>query len=420
MKIIEHAPWKYEVDEPQFPALTKNLSVDTVIIGGGLCGILSAYLLAKQGQQVVVLEKKKKIGHGATEYTTAFITQAVDTDFSELIDLFGTKFARLVWDSGASAIDLIEKIVNEEKIYCDFSRSPVFVYANSKKEYKELVEEQKIISEYGFDVERAVPGSGLGFENSGHLQLNNQAKFHPFKFLLGVAKKAEELGVKIFTESEVTKIYGDPVRVACNNHEVVSSNVIVATYQPFNSRIRLFLKRSMYKSYVFAVKIPKNLLKEGMYWDTGNPYHYFRVDNNRMIIGGEDIKSVVKMNDEKNFKALEEYLSMIMGPNKFEITHKWTGPILEPSDGLPLIGRIRDHEFVASAFSGNGMTYSAVAAIINSDLILGNENIIAKVYDPKRIPSLRQLFIKGKDYVEEFFGAAGKNILKKTRSSASM
>src|SRR6185436_4626270 len=104
-------------------------------------------------------------------------------------------------------------------------------------------------------------------------------------------------------------------------------------------------------------------------------------DQDRMIIGGEDIKSIVKMDPEKNFAALEEYLSKILKGHNYEITKKWIGPILEPSDGLALIGRMSNHEFVASAFSGNGMTYSAISAMILKDLVLGYDNIYAKVFD---------------------------------------
>jgi glycine/D-amino acid oxidase-like deaminating enzyme len=426
MEIETKPSWKVGLQKPDFQKLTKNIKADVVIVGAGLAGVLTAYQLARSGKKVVVLEKKK-IGSGATEYTTAFITQSVDTDLSELIKLFGEENAKLVWESGADAINLIEQIVRYEKIDCEYSRTSVFEYANSDKEFAQLKTEREIAARFGFDVSEANQDLSLNFQNYGYYELRNQAKFHPLKFLVGLAVVCRELGVEIFEESEVTQINhheSSYVSVETKTNTVEARSVVVATYQPFHNRTRLFLKRGMYKSYVFEVRLPKGLIQEGLYWDTSNPYHYFRIDeekeDSRMIIGGEDIKTIVKMDKEKNFKALEDYLRSILPGISYTITRKWTGPILEPSDGLALIGKMREREYVASAFSGNGMTYSAIAAMILSDLVTGYRNVYAKLYDPQRIPSIRQLFIKGSDYMEEFLGGAAKNILKKGSTTGGL
>lgn len=417
MKIIEHAPWKEWLDKPSFPKLSGNLSADAVIVGGGLAGIMTAYLLAREGKDVVVLEKKK-VGSGATEYTTAFITQDVDTNLSELSDLFGEKYAKLVWQSGSDAIDLIEQIVDDEEIDCDFTRCEVNLYANTKKNLADLDKEQKFIRKMGFKVS-PLKQKGLDFNNAGYFSLHSQAKFQPMKFLYGLAAAASELGVRIFQETEVSELDQENGKVITKDKfEVTADQIIVATYQPFHQKLQLFLKKGMYKSFVLRLELPKNLIAEGLYLDNENPYHYFRVDpqqaTDAMIIGGEDIRSFLKINPDKCFRALETYLKKILPTGTpYQITHQWTGPILEPSDGLPLIGRVSDLELVATAFSGNGMTYAAIAALILSDMVMGKTNIYAPVYDPNRIPSLRQLYIKGSDYIEEFMRGAAKNIMKK-------
>lgn len=422
MKAEEKPVWKEGLEKPSFPKLETNIETDVAIVGGGLAGVLTAYLLSRSGKKVALLEKKK-IGSGATEYTTAFITQDVDTHFSELITLFGEEKAKLVWQSGADAISLIEKIVDEEKIDCEFMRTEVSVYANSEKQFKELQEEYGIITKHGFELVAPVQDENLNFLNYGYYQLKNQAKFHPLKFLNSLAETLQKSGVKIFEQSEVSKINHNEsgVSVEAGENVVEAKRVVIATYQPFHNRIRLFLKRGMYRSYVLAANLPKELIKEGLYWDTENPYHYFRIDahNNfdRMILGGEDVKTIFKIDQEKIFQSLEEYLKKILRGQNYEITHRWVGPILEPSDGLALIGETYDNEYVATAFSGNGMTYSAISAMVLSDAILGFKNIYGEVYDPKRIPNLKQLFIKGSDYMGEFFGGAGKNLFKKKQAS---
>ena len=424
MDIEEQPAWKAGIEKTSFPKLEENLKCDVAIVGGGLAGILNAYLLAKSGKDVILLEKDK-IGSGATEYTTAFITQDVDTEFAELIKLFGNDSARLIWQSGADAIDLIERIIKEEKIDCEFMRTSLYTYANTSKQFEDLKEEQKTISEFGFDASPPRADGALNFSNSGYFEIPNQAKFHPLKFLYALSDVVVKMGVKIYEQSEVTGIeHGETgITVRANEHQLDAEQVVVATYQPFHNRIRLFLKRGMYRSYVLEARLPKRLIKEGMYLDTENPYHYFRIDPaadyDRIILGGEDVKSIFKINHEKSFAALEEYLGKILHGVEYTITRKWIGPILEPSDGIALIGETSENEFVATAFSGNGMTYSAISAMFINDLILGRENAYAKVYDPKRIPTIKNLFIKGGDYIDEFIGGAAKNIFKKSESTES-
>ncbi|MBX4186911.1 MAG: FAD-binding oxidoreductase [Candidatus Doudnabacteria bacterium] len=424
MQIEEKPSWKAGVTKPEFPKLNQDIEADVAVVGGGLAGVLTAYQLTRAGKKVVLLEKKK-IGSGATEYTTAFITQAIDTDLPELIKLFGENSARQVWQSGGEAIDLIEKIVQEEKIDCEFMRTDVNVFASGPEQYQDLEEERNTVSNFGFDVSPISQYGDYKFTNFGCYKINNQAKFHPLKFLFQLAQICSEQGVQIFQETEVTKIKHSKssVIVEAGDRKITAKDVVIATYQPFNKRIRMFLKRGMYKSYVFEVQLPKNIIPEGLYWDLENPYNYFRIDAqeqfDRMILGGQDIKSIIKMSDDKNFAALEEYLEKLLPDQKYSIVRRWVGPILEPSDGLPLIGEVSASEYIASAFSGNGMTYSAISAMILTDLILNKQNVYAKVYDPKRIPSLRQLFIKGSDYVEEFIEGAAKNIFKKEQSAGN-
>jgi glycine/D-amino acid oxidase-like deaminating enzyme len=320
---------------------------------------LNAYLLAKSGKDVVVLEKNH-VGSGATEYTTAFITQAIDTDFSQLIKEFGNDGAKAIWQSGSDAIDLIEKIVNDEKIDCEFIRSSVYTYVNSEKDFESLKEEQKVESEYGFKAQKPQTDKDLGFVNFGYYELPDQAKFQPLKFLFSLSKIAEGMGVKIYEQSEVKEIEhkDEGTLVKTENNQIDAEQVVVATYQPFHNRIRMFLKRGMYRSYVLEARLPHGIIKEGMYWDTENPYHYFRIDVrdgfDRMILGGEDVKSIFKVDHEKSFTALKEYLDQIIPDTKYEITRKWIGPILEPSDGIALIGQTNENEYVATAFSEMG------------------------------------------------------------------
>jgi len=203
---------------------------------------------------------------------------------------------------------------------------------------------------------------------------------------------------------------------------VTAKDVIVATYAPFNNPGTTKYKKGMYSSYVFEIRLPKQIFTEGLYWDTRSPYHYFRIDRggefDRMILGGEDHRAELPVSQKKSFAALEKYLARLLGARSYRIVRKWVGAVLEPVDGLPLIGAYRPHQFVATAFSGNGMTYAMVSALIFRDLILGKKNPWTQVFDPKRKFTLYRVAKKGMDYAAEFFGAAVQNTLLKRRTSA--
>lgn len=392
------------------------------VIGGGLAGVLIAYNLARAGKKVALLEAEE-IGKNVTTYTTGFLTNVLDTDITDLIKMYGAKNAKLAWQSHLDAISTIQQIAKKEKIDCEFMRCNNYVYALDEKEYDSLKEQKKSADKIGFDT-TMVKSNHLEFEQAGAWVIKNQGKYHATKFLYGLLAALERMDVKIYEHSEVEEIEElDYFSVTTKHGRVLAQKVVVATYQPFNNPKQTLFKKGMYRSYVFEVKVPAGMFKEATHEDMKNPYNYFRIDRgvygnkkyDRMVIGGQDHRNEIKMAPERNFRALEEYLKQLMGGRKYQITRKWFSRILEPSDGLALIGETSPGQYVATAFSGNGMTYSAIAGELITDLITKRKNPYARLYDPKRIPSLYQLAKKGRDYTEELVGGALKNIFKPKR-----
>jgi glycine/D-amino acid oxidase-like deaminating enzyme len=408
--------WKLEKSK-KYPALSGHVSADIVVVGGGLAGIWCAYLLSKAGKKVVVLDKGR-IGHGETLNTTAFITQAIDTPLSELIEMFDMPTARAVWSSGARAIDLIETVSVEERIECEFMRMPIHLYARVSEEYKELAVEHLLAERLGFNTSLKKTAD-LGFPHLGVLSIEHQAKYHPMKFLLGLAEAARRHGAEIYENTEVGEVVGNtPIRVVTTGGQMVSAeSVVIATYNPLGNPKATRLKKGMYTSYCIELTIPKGEIPEGMYMDQHNPYHYVRVDagpssRDRMIVGGEDHRSELKIAPEKSFRALRAYVKRTFPGLKARQVRRWTGGIMESSDGLALIGETAPNRYVATAFSGNGMTYAAIAGRIISDLILKKDNPYQEIYDPKRKLEIKALLQKARDYTAELFGGAGRNMFR--------
>lgn len=284
------------------------------------------------------------------------------------------------------------------------------MYAGNEKEFKALTKEYEVIKKAGFTANLQQQPNVLPFKNAGFLEIPQQAKFHPIKFAKALADLAEAAGAKIFTDSKVLTIKN--LKVTTDKGQVTAKDIVMATYAPFTDEGTRF-KKGMYVSYVHDLQIPKNVIPEGLYLDMQNPYHYAGIDSgehfDRMIVGGEDHRKDIKITPEKNFQALAEYAAALLGSNTYTILRQWHGPILESVDGLAFIGAIKPHLLVATAFSGNGMTYAPISSVIVRDLILGQSKAYSHIYNPQRIPTLRQLAAKGFDFAIEFFGGAFKN-----------
>ncbi|MBX4199094.1 FAD-binding oxidoreductase [Candidatus Parcubacteria bacterium] len=402
---------------PEFEPLREDAQADVCIVGGGIAGIWTAYLLSKAGKSVILLEADK-LGRAATLYTTAFITQVIDTDLSDLVKMFGDEKAKLSWLAGREAIDQIEAVIQEEKVDCDFMRVPIHTYAKDDKELETLRDEESEVRRLGFNA-GLLESPLKGFTNAGAMKMPGQAKYHPMKFLRGLIKAAEKNGVKFHEKAEAAELTpsaGGVHILTKSGRSVEAKDVVVATYEPFNNPKPTHFKKGMYVTYVYALEIPKDSLEVGLYEDNRNPYHYFRVDDEEdkqtMIVGGEDHRAELGFEEGKSFRALKEFIDDTFTGLKYKVSHKWQGGILEPSDGLPLIGEYAEHQYVAAAFSGNGMTYSAISGKILTDLIMDRGSKYKELYDPKRSLAGKPLLYKFRDYAEEFVGGAVKNLFK--------
>jgi glycine/D-amino acid oxidase-like deaminating enzyme len=416
---MEHSTWQ-AVQIPAQPGFKGSATADAVIIGGGIAGISTAYLLAKAGKKVIVLEKGNPTKDSVTAYTTAFLTRSLDTDFADLQKMYGDNDTKKILQSHEDAIDLIERIIKDENIDCDFTRTPNYSVALSESGGKTMKEEADVSNELGFKASMKEP-SFFPFKNYGAMQIDDQAMFHPLRYIAGVREAFLRLGGEFYDNSEALSIEGDKkVEIRTAQGTVTADAVVIATYNPFTQPWWFIFKKGMYKSYVLELKIEKGSMPDGMYEDDDNPYHYFRVEGEHMIIGGEDHRIELKLDPERSFNALKKYIDEDLGLKNYEIVTRWTGPILEQTDGIPLIGRYSKkypNRYVETAFSGNGMTNGTIAAMVVSDLILGNANKYSNIYDPRRAITLTDVVLKGRDYLTEVTKGVFKNLFQSKKAT---
>ena len=390
---------------PSFPKLDRDLTVDVVVIGGGIVGLTTAYLLAAGGQSVAVIERER-CARIDTGHTTAHLTMVTDTRLHELSRAFGVTHAQAVWDAGLAAIAEIDTIVREHHIACDFDWLSGYLHAPSGRADREQTEsfqaDAQMATEMGFDADVVadvplVGGPGVRFDN--------QARFHPRKYLAGVAAAVLEHGGQIFDHSAAEEFRDDPRGVKVNGHWVQAGDIVIATHNPLvgvaglASATVFQTKLALYTTYAVAGRVTRGTVPDALFWDTADPYHYLRLepdqDDDLVIFGGEDHKTGQESHTNTCYERLEEKLkAMIRG---VDLTHRWSGQVIETPDGLPYIGQMADHQYAATGFSGNGMTFGTLAAIMIVDAIAGRRNPWAELFAPGRAAIRRGLW----DYIKE-------------------
>jgi len=377
----------------EFPTLSSDQTSDVCVIGGGIAGLTQSYLLACAGKSVVLLEDGL-IGSGESGRTTAHIFNGLDDRYVHVAQKFGKEAAKTVAESQSAAIELIQMIVDNEKIDCDFARLSGYLFAGKNWSEKQIKEEYEAAQEAGLPVK--LVNSAPDFSTGLAVEFPNQAIFHMNKYLAGLALACKKRGVKIFTRTHAKEAEGgknNKATVTSTEGYKVNCNYIVqATNVPMNDTVTMWLKMKPYRSYAVAAKIPKGTVSNSLWWDSEDPYHYVRLSRGTddshdiMIVGGEDHPVGQAHNFEERYENLYKWAKEKF-PQLGQVTNQWSGQVTEPLDGIAFLGRNPgdyDNVFLITGDSGMGMTNATLGAMINTDLILGKPNPYAKLHDPSR------------------------------------
>ena len=383
--------WMATADVPSYSPLTEDAECDVCIIGAGIAGLTTAYTLARAGKRVVVLDDGP-VGGGETGRTTAHLSWALDDYYTEIEKVHGHDGARVAAESHRAAVDRIESICRDERIECEFARVDGYWFAAKPDDGRFLDAEAAAARRAGAIAERVGTVPGLPFEPPGALRFPNQGQFHPLKYLAGLARAIVRHGGRIYCGSHVAEFENKPRRpqvTTSDKHTVTADAMVFATNSPVNDWVKIHTKQAAYRTYVIAVRVPRNAVPGGLYWDTVNPYHYVRLAEDAtgalLIVGGEDHKTGQGDDLEQRFGRLLEWTRQHF-PMAADIAYRWSGQIIEPNDYMAFIGRNPGdaNVFIATGDSGNGMTHGTIAGMLIPDLILGVESRWQKLYDPAR------------------------------------
>jgi glycine/D-amino acid oxidase-like deaminating enzyme/nitrite reductase/ring-hydroxylating ferredoxin subunit len=400
---IDSAPIK------RFPTFRKGVTVDVLVVGAGVTGITTAYVLKKAGLTVALIERER-VASIDTGHTTAHLTYITDVELQELADNFGNDHAQAAWDAGAAAIDEIERIVQEEEIQCEFTRVPAYLHVcmdgSSKKEIFSLKKEARLAAKLGFD---AAYLESVPYFNLPGVRFPNQAKFHPRKYLRSLVVKIPGNGSHVFEKSAATEFDAEKRRAKVIRHWIGFDRLVMATNNPLvgltsiTSATLLQTKLSLYTSYAIGARVPSGTIPEATFWDTREPYDYLRVDRHRgfdyVIYGGEDHKTGQERRTQNAYARLLVRLKKIAPDAR--IDHRWSGQVICSPDGLPYIGENAERQFIATGFCGNGITFGTISAMMARDWVMGRKNPWSDLFavDRKKIKGATWNYLReNKDY----------------------
>jgi glycine/D-amino acid oxidase-like deaminating enzyme/nitrite reductase/ring-hydroxylating ferredoxin subunit len=361
------------------PKLQKEITTEVAVIGAGLAGVLTAYLLQENGISVAVLECNEA-GSGMTKNTTAKITSQHGLIYHKLLMYKGEERARDYARANQFAIEKYEEIIRSLQIDCDFERTSNYIYAreNAMRVRQEAEAVRRLRLPGTFTRETALP-----FPVKAAVRFDNQAQFHPLRFLDVIANK-----LTIYENTRVTEVLSDGT-ILTDEGKVHAKSIVIATHYPFiNVPGYYFLKMHQERYYLSAIENCDSLKYgrlDGMYLDADPQGYSLRNYKNYLLFGCTNHRS-------GDYKPKDAYTKLEAGVKRWypeaKIKYFWSNQDCMTPDSIPYIGKYSVNTpniYVATGFNQWGMSSSMVSAMIISDMILGRRNDYHKVFTPTRL-----------------------------------
>ncbi|KMK78182.1 FAD-dependent oxidoreductase [Alkalihalobacillus pseudalcaliphilus] len=389
--------WLQSLTLPSFQKLEEDTHVDVAIVGGGITGITTAYLLTKAGYKVALIEASKFL-HGTTGHTTAKITSQHDLIYDEFVHHLGEEKSKQYYDVNEEAIAFIKKSIAEHSIACEFSEQDAYLYATTNHGVHRLEKEFNAYQQLGISG-HYVDKIPLDVRAKAALKIGKQAQFHPLKYLQTLLTYISAHGGLLY-ENTVAKDIEEDTKVAVITNQqarVYADQIVIATHFPFyDGGSFYFSKLHAERSYIVAGTIP-GTFPEGMYLSADNPKRSLRYTEHEgkqlILLGGESHKAGQGMNPLFHYEAIQQFGTELFG--EFSPKYHWSAQDLVSLDKLPYIGKLKNKKktiYVATAYRKWGMTTGTAAAQIVTKQILDEHHPAEALFDPSRFiadPSIR-------------------------------
>ncbi len=387
----------WNIRSPSNEKLTKNITTDVLIVGGGIAGLSAAQNFNEKKLSVVLIEKNF-CGSGASGRSSGFITPDSELGLGYFVDQFGEIQAKKIWDFGTLGANLIENNIKKFSINCDYQKQDVLVVANSDKAFNELKEDNEIYKKLSFanklyeknDLSRII-GSDKYF---GGITFPNTFGINCYQYCQKMKEILQQRGVKIYENTPAIKINNDNVET---DSAKINAKYIVVCVDRFLPELNK-LKSDVYQAQTFLMisePLQENEIKKifpeknYMVWDTDLIYQYYRiVDGNRFLIGGSDLLAIFSGREQHNlkrmYKKLNKYTKEKFPDVKINFEYMWPGLIGTSKDVMPVACADENNENIYYVSCAAGLPWAAALGWYSAEKLINKHNDLDKYFSPRR------------------------------------
>lgn len=382
--------WIASAEAPFHPPAVEDATTEVAVVGGGIAGLCTAWELARAGRAVTVLEAGRIVA-GVTGHTTAKLTAQHGLVYGHLRGTFGPETARQYATAQTEALEHAAATADELGVDCELERVPAYAYTETDDGLAAVTAEVDAATEAGLDASFTID-TGLPFSVQGAVRLENQAQFHPRRYLLALAADLAARGGRIFEGSRVADIDFDtsPITLRLGSGiELRAHEVVIATHYPIVDRVRLYGRLRPRREGVVTARIAADADPAGMYWTAEDRTRSVRTaplpDGRRLLIVTGEVFRPGSPDVTGRFERLAAWAADRFGVT--EIAHHWAAQDNATTDGLPFIGSLpgTDHAYVAAGFGGWGMSNGIAAGRLIAGLIGGDPPEWSGIFDPARV-----------------------------------
>jgi glycine/D-amino acid oxidase-like deaminating enzyme/nitrite reductase/ring-hydroxylating ferredoxin subunit len=396
--------WNATAPASAFPALSGTLEVDVAVIGGGMVGTTVVRLLKDRGLTVALVEARR-IGEEVTGKSTAKITSQHNIHYTILERKFGEDGARLYAEANQTGLATIRTLAERHGISCNLETRPAFTYTRDEAEVGTIEQEVALARRLGLPAS-LTEETGLPFPVRRAMRWDDQAQFHPVRYLKGLAETIPGDGCHVFEGSRVTD--WDAHRIATDAGEVRARSVVMATHLPLGQTGLFYTENYPHMHPVIMGRAEAGRVPQGMYISVEQPRHSTRGHRDDegadwMIFTGPSFTHGNVEEERKAFAEIEGFARDHFGVGA---DYRWTNEDYQAMDKSPFVGwasSIGQSCLVATGFNAWGITNGTAAAILIADLIQGRDNPWLKVFDATRIKPVAG----GKDFLTHNAAVAG-------------
>lgn len=371
-----------------YPKLDKNLDVDILIIGGGICGILLAYHLQKYFDKIVIVDQNK-LYHNTTGHTTGKVTSQHGYIYYDLINMHSKTIAKEYYKANQLAVNYLKELITNEQIDCDMEIVNATLFAMDDNELQMLKNEEQAYQM--LEIPYLKETITIGTNNYQALKIPNQIAFNVVKFLDHILAKLDEQKVSIYENTKIKKTITqlEPLAVTTEGFIIKAKQMISASHYPVYRGFNFYFTKLIPSiSYVVVGKAIDTLnLDNEIFINIANPARSIRYgykDNEKYIILAGNSRDSSKMNDfEEEINDLKQF-----GKDHLQITeylYEWYTQDYQVCDLIPFIGRIKNTNiYMAAGFNKWGLSHSVLASLILTDLIVNGYVKYEDIFNPNR------------------------------------